>query len=80
VKPARTLKARRYIENLAAAGRYHLGSKDAQAALGVSAAAAKVALNRLAKQGAIASPARGFYVIVPPEYRSLGCPPADQFK
>jgi predicted transcriptional regulator of viral defense system len=27
----------------------------------------------------IASPARGFYVIVPPEYRSLGCLPADQF-
>jgi predicted transcriptional regulator of viral defense system len=27
----------------------------------------------------IASPARGFYVIVPPEYRSLSCLPADQF-
>lgn len=72
-------KARQYIDNLAAAGRYHFGSNEAQAALGVSAAAAKVALNRLTKQGAIASPARGFYVIVPPEYRSLGCLPADQF-
>jgi len=50
-----------------------------QSALGVSAAAAKLALNRLAKQKVIASPARGFYVIVPPEYRSLGCLPADQF-
>ena len=37
------------------------------------------ALNRLAKQGAIASPVRGFYVVVPPEYRSLGCLPAEQF-
>jgi predicted transcriptional regulator of viral defense system len=72
-------KARQYVENLASTGRYHFGSNEAQAALGVSAAAAKVALNRLAKQGAIASPARGFYVIVPPEYRSLGCLPADQF-
>ena len=27
----------------------------------------------------IASPARGFYVIVPPEYQSVGCLPADQF-
>ena len=27
----------------------------------------------------IASPARGFYVIVPPEYRRLGCLPAEQF-
>lgn len=50
-----------------------------QSALGVSTAAAKLALNRLAKQKAIASPARGFYVIVPPEYRALGCLPADQF-
>jgi predicted transcriptional regulator of viral defense system len=72
-------RARRYGENLAAAGRYDFSSKEAQAALGTSAAAAKVALNRLAKHGAIASPARGFYVLVPPEYRSLGCLPADQF-
>ena len=50
-----------------------------QSALGVSADAIKLALNRLAKQKAIASPSRGFWVIVPPEYRSLGCPPADQF-
>src|SRR5207245_1202466 len=49
----------------------------ARAALGASGA--KFALQRLAKQGAIASPARGFYVIVPPEYRALGCLPADQF-
>jgi len=80
VKPEkRPPKARQYIESLAATGRYHFDSSDAQAALGVSTAAAKVALNRLAKQGAIASPARGFYVVVPPEYRSLGCLPADQF-
>ncbi len=48
-------------------------------ALSVSADATKLALNRLAKQGLIASPARGFYVIVPPDYRTLGCLPADQF-
>lgn len=71
--------ARQYIESLAAAGRYHFGSRDAQTALRVSATAARVALGRLARQGAIASPARGFYVIVPPEYRSLGCLPAEQF-
>jgi len=38
-----------------------------------------MAVNRLARQGAVASPARGFYVIVPPEYRALGCLPAEQF-
>ena len=48
-------------------------------ALGVSVPAATAALNRLAKKGAIASPVRGFHVILPPEYRSLGCLPAEQF-
>lgn len=71
--------AREYLGDLAAGGRYHFASGEVQSALGVSADAAKLALNRLAKQKLIASPARGFYVIVPPEYHSLGCLPADQF-
>lgn len=71
--------AREYINSLAASGRYQFVSREAQAALGVSAAAAKLALNRLAKQKLVASPARGFYVIVPPEYRAIGCLPAEQF-
>ena len=71
--------AREYATSLAAGGHYHFTSQEAQSALGVSADAVKLALNRLAKQKVIASPARGFYVIVPPEYRSLGCLPADQF-
>jgi predicted transcriptional regulator of viral defense system len=50
-----------------------------QSALHVSPVAAKLALNRLSKQKVVASPARGFYVVVPPEYRRLGCLPADQF-
>src|SRR5436305_10884542 len=73
------IRASDYVIGLAAQGRYHFRSEDAQKALGVSPAAAKLALLRLAKQGLIASPARGFYVIVPPEYRSLGSLPADQF-
>ncbi len=71
--------ARAYVSGLAASGRYHFTSREAQAALGVSAAAAKLALNRLAKQKLVASPARGFYVILPPEHGALGCLPADQF-
>jgi predicted transcriptional regulator of viral defense system len=73
------LNVREYIAGLAAGGRYHFTSKEAQAALGVSQAAAKLALNRLAKRRLIASPARGFYVILPPEYSALGCLPAEQF-
>lgn len=72
-------RARDYIAALASTGRYHFASSEAREALGVSADAAKLALNRLARQKMVASPARGFYVIVPPEYRSLGCLPADQF-
>lgn len=75
----RRLRARDYVIGLAASGRYQFSSDEAQKALGVSPAAAKLALLRLAKQGLIASPARGFYVIVPPEYRSLKSLPADQF-
>jgi len=71
--------ARRYISALAASGQYHFTSREARAALGVSAVAAKLALNRLAKQKLIASPARGFYVVLPPEYGALGCLPAEQF-
>jgi predicted transcriptional regulator of viral defense system len=70
---------RDYVTGLAARGRYIFTSEEAREALGVSADAAKLALNRLAKQGAVASPARGFYVIVPPEYRALGSLPAEQF-
>lgn len=71
--------ARSYIESLAATGRYHFSSRKLQEALDISADAARLALSRLARQKLVASPARGFYVIVPPEYRSLGCLPADQF-
>ena len=72
-------RARNVIADLAARGRYHFTSPELRSTLGVSEAAARQALSRLAGKGEIASPARGFYVIVPPEYRRLGCLPADQF-
>ena len=71
--------AKDYVSDLTASGHYHFHSSEARKALGVSADAAKLALNRLTRKNVIAQPARGFYVIVPPEYRSLGCLPADQF-
>lgn len=73
------IRAREYIRDLAASGCYAFTSNEARVALGVSAAATKLALHRLAGKGGIASPARGFYVIVPPEYQDLRCVPADQF-
>ena len=72
-------RARDIIVDFAARGQYHFISAEFRSALGVSEAAARQALSRLAGRGEIASPARGFYVVVPPEYRRLGCLPADQF-
>ena len=67
------------IANFAANGRRHFSTADMRSVLGVSAAATRLALGRLAKKGLIASPARSFYVILPPEYRRLGCLPANEF-
>ena len=47
---SRQLRAKDYISSLAASGRYHFLSSDARKALGVSADAAKLALNRLARR------------------------------
>ena len=74
-----TPRASHVIAEFAADGRYHFSTADMRSALGVSAAATRLALSRLTKKGLIASPARGFYVILPPEYKRLGCLPADQF-
>lgn len=71
--------ARTYIEGLASQGHYHFDLEEIRRGLATSTAGAKSALARLAKQGMVASPARGFYIIVPPEYRRLGSLPAEQF-
>ena len=60
-------------------GRLTFSAAEAMKALGVSALAARVALIRQREHGRIAMPYRGFYVIVPPEYRRLGCLPPEQF-
>lgn len=72
-------RARNVLADWAADGRYHFTTAEIRSALGTSAAAVRLALSRLARKGQIASPARGFYVIVPPEYRRLGCLPPHQF-
>ncbi|MBM4320376.1 MAG: hypothetical protein FJ125_10545 [Deltaproteobacteria bacterium] len=73
------MRASDYIQDLAANGRYHFTSVEALEALGGSPAAVRAQLRRLKRQGLIAEPVRGFDVVVPPEYRRLGCLPAEQF-
>lgn len=67
------------LAGLQARGRYAFTAREARELLGVSPTAARVALARLLERKAIVAPFRGYYVIVPPEYRSLGCLPGDQF-
>jgi predicted transcriptional regulator of viral defense system len=76
---AATPRMKDYLAQLQQGGQYFFTSQDAARALGVSRDATKLALNRLQRKGEVASPGRGLYVIVPPEYRSLGCLPAEQF-
>jgi predicted transcriptional regulator of viral defense system len=68
-----------FITELAAGGRYTFSTQDLVDRHGGSVVAARAVLRRLRAKGAIASPMRGFQVIVPPEYRVLGCLPAEQF-
>ena len=73
------LRAAEAVDEFAANGRYHFTAEQMRSVIGGSPAAVRLALGRLAKKSIIASPARGFYIGVPPEYRRLGCLPADQF-
>lgn len=73
------MRATEYIDNLTAHGRYHFTSADASQKLEGSAPAVRASLRRLREKGEIAVPYRGFHVVVPPEYRILGCLPPDQF-
>jgi predicted transcriptional regulator of viral defense system len=68
-----------YLARLMQGGRYFFTSQDASRQTGTSRDAVKLALNRLRHRGEIASPGRGLYVIVPPEYHGLRSLPADQF-
>ncbi len=68
-----------YTTDLAASGRSSFTTKEAVAALGKTDVAVRAAIRRLARHGAIATPVRGFHLLVPPEYRRLGCLPPEQF-
>lgn len=69
----------KWVETLQASGRYVFTREDVETGLKASKVAVYAALRRFRKKGKIASPHRGFYVIVPPEYRTTGCPPASWF-
>lgn len=77
--PKRPFRAADFIDQLAIAGRYHFTTEEAAEALGLSEIAARAAIRRLKRRGVVAAPLRGFHVLVSPEHRAAGCPPAAQF-
>jgi len=60
-------------------GRYSASSVEIGELTGLSAAAVASGLQRLRQGRRVFSPARGLYVVIPPEYRSWGVTPAEWF-
>jgi predicted transcriptional regulator of viral defense system len=73
------MRASEYIRDLAANGTYYFTTAEAIEAIKGNPPAVRAQLRRLKEQKMIADPVRGFHVIVPPEYRRLGCLPAEHF-
>jgi len=73
------MKTHEFINTLRSQGRYSFTITDAEKALELTKVATINALRRLRLKKEIASPARGFYLILPPEYQILGCLPAEMF-
>jgi len=68
-----------WIDHLQSRGCYTFTRAQTESDTGRSFVAVQTALRRLKQQGRIVSPKRGFYVVVPPEYRAVGSPPASWF-
>jgi len=70
---------REYVDELHASGRYCFAKEDAASTLACSPDALRMSLVRLGRKGRIVSVSRGFYVIVPQEYRAIGILPPQLF-
>lgn len=73
------LNASQYIDELLSNGRHTFMREEARKKLRVSSWATYLALRRLAKAGRVVMPRSGFYVIVEPQYRSVGTLPPEWF-
>jgi predicted transcriptional regulator of viral defense system len=73
------MKLSDYIHKLASQGKCYFTTESANEFLKTGKTAVKSSITRMLFNKQLASPAKGFYIIVPPEYQILGCLPADQF-
>lgn len=67
------------VDTLQSRGRYTFTRAEALTTLDTTAENLKKAVQRLTRKRRLASPRRGFYVIVPVEYRVAGAPPASWY-
>src|SRR3972149_8651136 len=68
-----------FVADLQSKGRYTFTRDEAQKALSLSGLALKKSLERLSKKKSIVLVHRGFYVVVPLEYRARGILPPEWF-
>lgn len=64
---------------LIARGKYAASSEELRALTGLADDAFDQAMYRLRRAGKIVSPAKGYWVVVPAEYRSMGAPPPEWY-
>lgn len=67
-----------FLKSLQANGRYYFSTDEALATLKISYNALTSAIYKRKKKGDIISPLQGLFIIVPPEYQSIGCLPAEE--
>lgn len=73
------IKAQAYIDNLTANGIISFTAKEILKEMNLTSKAVERAISRLKQQKEIVSLTKGFYLILTPEFRSLGCLPPDYF-
>jgi predicted transcriptional regulator of viral defense system len=73
------MRAAQFVDELVSRGIHHFTTQDALLRLNGTEPAVRAQLRRLKAANKIASPMRSFYVVVSPEYRKLGCLPAEHF-
>lgn len=74
-----TQRLEAYVADLLGGGRVAFSRNEAQQALDLKRLPFLQRARRLQKQGKLYSPRNGYYVIVPPQFRSWGAPPPSWF-
>ena len=64
-----------YIDKLQSVGKYYFTTSEIMKKMNATKGSALAMIHRLKKKNQLASPAKGFYIIVPPQYYRLKCLP-----